>query len=75
METNFAAEHILKWLLGVQGVLANQILTPDNLSQIPAVFITFVLAWIIARAGARRFVWSSITWPSTSITSRFMSMP
>jgi small-conductance mechanosensitive channel len=52
METNFATDHILKWLLGVQSVLANQILTPGNLTQIPAVFITFVLAWIVARVTA-----------------------
>ena len=52
METNFAADQILKWLLGIQSVLAHQILTPDNLSQIPAVFITFVLAWIIAHVSA-----------------------
>ncbi len=52
METNFAADQILKWLLGIQGVLAHQILTPDNLSQLPAVFITFVLAWIVARISA-----------------------
>jgi small-conductance mechanosensitive channel len=52
METNFAADQILKWLLSIQSVLANQILTPENLSQIPAVFITFVVAWIIGRASA-----------------------
>lgn len=47
MEQNISSE-FLAWFLEAINILQHQIFSRDNMVQIPAVMITFVLAWLLA---------------------------
>jgi len=47
MEQGFSSE-LLAWILEAINILQRQIFSHGNLAQIPAVMITFILAWLLA---------------------------
>ena len=53
MEQSFGSK-LLGWFLKSIDVLQHQIFSPDNMVQVPAIMVTFVLAWLLALTGGPR---------------------
>ncbi len=53
MEQSFSSK-LLGWFLEAIDVLQHQIFSPDNMAQVPAIMVTFVVAWLLSQAGSPR---------------------
>lgn len=53
MEQSFSSK-LLGWFLKSIDVLQHQIFSPDNMVQVPAIMVTFVLAWLLAHTAGPR---------------------